>query len=67
MSLRAFHLLFIAVSIVLAAFVAAWSVGEYRTGHDAGYIAAAAGSIVSAVGLAWYGAAFQRKTKRLTS
>jgi hypothetical protein len=67
MSLRAFHLFFIALSIVLAAFVAAWSVGEYRTGHDAGYVAAAVASIVSAVGLAWYGAAFQRKTKRLSS
>jgi hypothetical protein len=66
MGLRAFHLFFIALSIVLAAFVAAWSVGEYRSGHDAGYAAAAAGSLVSAFGLAWYGAAFQRKTKRLS-
>ena len=67
MSLRAFHLLFIALSIVLAAFVAAWSVGEYQAGHDTGYAAAAVGSLVSAIGLAWYAAAFQRKTKRLSS
>ena len=30
MSLRAFHLLFIALSVVLAAFVAAWATGQYR-------------------------------------
>jgi hypothetical protein len=67
MSLRSFHLVFIALSIVLAAFVAAWSAGEYRAGHDAAYAGAAAGSLVLAVGLAWYGAVFQRKTKRLSS
>ena len=32
MSLRAFHLLFIALSVVLAAFCAAWAVGQYRAG-----------------------------------
>ena len=30
MSLRAFHLLFIALSVVLAAFFAAWAIGQYR-------------------------------------
>ena len=30
MSLRAFHLLFIALSIVLAAFLAAWAMGQYQ-------------------------------------
>ena len=29
MSLRAFHLLFIALSVVLAAFFAAWAAGQY--------------------------------------
>ena len=33
MSLRAFHLLFIALSVVLAAFFAAWAVGQYRADH----------------------------------
>ena len=36
MSLRAFHLLFIALSVVLAGFCAAWAVGQYRTGHQMG-------------------------------
>ena len=36
MSLRAFHLFFIALSIVLAAFCAAWAVGQYRAMHECG-------------------------------
>jgi hypothetical protein len=65
MSLRAFHLLFIAMSVVLAAFFAAWAVGEYRTGHEAGYAVTAVGSLASAAALAVYGAKFQRKTRQL--
>lgn len=65
MSLRAFHLLFIALSIVLAAFVAAWAATEYRAAHDAGYAATTVGCIIAAAALAAYGAAFQRKTRNL--
>ena len=65
MSLRAFHLFFIAVSIVLAAFCGAWAMGQYRATHGAVFIVTAAGSIAGALGLAAYGAAFQRKTKNL--
>ena len=63
MSLRAFHLLFIALSIVLAAFLAAWAVGQYRTGHDLVYLGAGVASLGSAAGLAVYAVAFQRKTR----
>ena len=65
MSLRVFHLVFIALSIVLAAFVAAWAAGQYRTEPRGGYIVAGAASLVAAGALAVYGAAFQRKTKNL--
>ena len=65
MSLRAFHLLFIALSIVLAAFLAAWAVGQYRTGHDVVYLGAGAASLGSAAGLAVYAVAFQRKTRSM--
>jgi FlaG/FlaF family flagellin (archaellin) len=65
MSLRAFHLLFIAMSVVLAAFMAAWAVGQYQTAHHIGYVFACVGSLATAAGLAVYGAAFQRKTKGL--
>ena len=66
MSLRAFHLLFIALSVVLTAFFAAWAVGEYRSAHDVSYAITAVVSLASGVGLAFYGAAFQRKTKGLS-
>jgi hypothetical protein len=64
-SLKAFHLLFIAVSVVLAAFVAAWSVNQYQTAHDIGYAVGGALSIAAGIALAVYGTAFQRKMKRL--
>ena len=65
MSLRAFHLLFIALSVVLAAFFAAWAVGQYRVAHDPGYALTGVVSLAAGVGLAVYGALFQRKTRRL--
>ena len=63
MSLRAFHLLFIAMSVILTAFVAAWAAGQYRAVHDVTYAVASAASLASGVGLVIYGAAFQRKTR----
>jgi uncharacterized membrane protein len=65
MSLRAFHLFFIGVSVVLAAFVAAWAVGQYQVAHAMTYALTGVAALASGVGLAVYGAAFQRKTKRL--
>ena len=41
-SLKAFHLFFIAMSVILAAFIAAWAAGQYRAVHDAGFLATAA-------------------------
>jgi predicted Co/Zn/Cd cation transporter (cation efflux family) len=66
MSLRAFHLLFISLSVVLAAFVAAWAAQQYRTAHDVVYAATSVAALASGVGMAVYGAAFQRKTRRLS-
>lgn len=65
MSLRAFHLLFIALSVVLTAFFAAWAVGQYQTVHRVGYVYVSAASLACGVALAVYGAAFQRKTRNL--
>jgi FlaG/FlaF family flagellin (archaellin) len=57
--------LFIAMSVILTAFVAAWAAGEYRTAHDVSYAVGGVASLASGVGLAIYGAAFLRKTKGL--
>ena len=65
MSLRAFHLFFIAASVVLAAFVAAWAGQQYRAQHEVTYAVTAFAALASGAGLAVYGAAFQKKTRRL--
>jgi hypothetical protein len=65
MSLRAFHLLFISLSVMLAAFSAAWAVGQYRIDHDAIYVVTTVAAVATAAGLMWYGTAFQRKTRNL--
>lgn len=64
MSLRAFHLLFIGLSVVLAAFFAAWAVLQYRLVHEVVYALTAVVSAAASAGLVVYGAAFQRKTRR---
>ena len=65
MSLKAFHLLFIAASVVLAAFVAAWAVQQYQAAPGATWALTAAGAAASGIVMAVYGAAFQRKTRHL--
>ena len=65
MSLRTFHLVFIGVTVVLAAFVAAWAVQQYQAVHALGYAMTAALSLAVGGALLAYGAAFQRKTREL--
>jgi hypothetical protein len=65
MSLRAFHLLFIALSVVLTAFFAAWAAGQYWAVRDATYLIVSVSSLAAGVGLGIYGAKFQRKTRYL--
>ena len=66
MSLRAFHLLFIVMSVILTAFFAAWAFGEYRTGQGLTYAVTAVASLAAGIGLIAYLAAFLKKTKRLS-
>ena len=65
MSLRAFHLLFILLSVVLAVFVAAWASGQYRAQQEVGYAIAGVAALAAAGGLVMYAAAFRRKTRHL--
>lgn len=65
MSLRVFHLLFVALSVILTAFFAAWAAGQYRVEQDFRYMAVAGVSLSAGAVLAVYGAAFQRKTRRM--
>ena len=65
MGLRGFHLLFIALSVVLTAFVATWAASQYWAAAGMAYMATAAVAAAAGTGLAVYGARFQRKTRRL--
>ena len=65
MSLRAFHLLFIGLSVVLAAFVAAWAAGQYRLEHEVQYLMTSIVALAASGSLAAYGAMFRRKTRNL--
>ena len=65
MSLRHFHLFFISLSVMLAAFFAAWSGSQYRLAHEPHFVVTGLAGVLSAAALAVYGARFQRKTKNL--
>jgi hypothetical protein len=65
MGLRAFHLFFIALSVVLAAFSAAWAASEYQTAHETTYALFGLTAVATALGLIAYGVAFQKKTRNL--
>ncbi|MBZ5556604.1 MAG: hypothetical protein LAO77_04945 [Acidobacteriia bacterium] len=64
MSLRAFHLLFIAVSVMLTVFFAVWAAAQYNVAHHAGFAVTGVASLACGVALTVYGTAFQRKTRR---
>ena len=65
MSLKAFHIVFIAASGLLAAFCAAWAVNQYRAEPSAAYLAGAVLSVACVGALAVYATMFQRKTRNL--
>jgi len=65
MSLRVFHLVFIAVSVALSAFVAAWGLREWNASHSTSALTLAVVFFVSGVALIAYGAHAVRKYREL--
>jgi hypothetical protein len=65
MSLKAFHVVFISASGLLAAFCAAWAVNQYRADPSAVYLSGAVLSVASVAALAVYATLFQRKARGL--
>ena len=63
MSLKAFHVLFITVSIVLGVGFAAWAFAEFRRTGDREFIWWASASLAGAVALLAYGRWFLKKLK----
>jgi hypothetical protein len=65
MSLKAFHIVFITFSTILALGVAAWCVWVNLTLGAPAYLTGAIASFLCAVALMIYGVWFYRKMKRL--
>ncbi|HZV35679.1 MAG TPA: hypothetical protein VFB72_13980 [Verrucomicrobiae bacterium] len=67
MSLKAFHLIFIVASILLAVGFAVWSLMDYFSPHGAIWdLVAGIGAIITAIGLVIYERYFLKKTKNVS-
>ena len=65
LSLRSFHVFFIAVSILLSVWVGVWGIGSYRSGGDASGLAVAALFLLVGIVLLVYGVKVRRKLRDL--
>ncbi len=63
MSLKAFHVFFICISVLFALGFGAWAVADYLRTGSTGSLVLAIGGFVAAVALVWYGLWFLRKLK----
>jgi len=67
MSLKAFHIVFVTASTLLALVLGAWSLNEYfRNGASTNYLIGGVGSFVAGAGLIWYGKYFLKKLKNIS-
>jgi uncharacterized PurR-regulated membrane protein YhhQ (DUF165 family) len=65
MSLRAFHMIFVLVTVVLSLYVALWGIREYSQERSAGALVLAIIFLITAVGLMVYGKKAYGKLKEL--
>ena len=65
MSLKAFHVVFIIVSTILAVGFGIWAIRDYRARSESASLVVGAGSLLAALALVWYGRWFLRKLKRV--
>jgi uncharacterized PurR-regulated membrane protein YhhQ (DUF165 family) len=65
MSLRAFHIIFVIVTIALSLFVTMWGIREFRQAQSGGALALAAVFLLTAVALSVYGKKVYVKLKEL--
>lgn len=66
MSLKAFHIVFIAASASLAGVMAAWALGNWRAGGGGSDLAWGVGSAATGLALAAYGVVFVRKLRHIS-
>lgn len=65
MSLRAFHIIFVIVTVALSLFVTMWGIREFRQQQSGGALALAVVFFVTAVALSVYGKKVYVKLKEL--
>ncbi len=63
MSLKAFHIFFIVVSMLLCIGVGGWGTQNFFQSGSAAHLALGVGSFIASIALAWYGVWFLRKLK----
>jgi hypothetical protein len=66
MSLKAFHIVFIALSILLSFFCGVWLLVEYASSRNATFLAVAILFLVAGVALICYGKSVLRKLKHIS-
>ena len=63
MSLKAFHVFFLVMSVLISVGFGAWAIREYRSGSDITNLYMGVGSFFAAAVLCIYGAWFLRKLR----
>ncbi len=63
MSLKAFHIFFIVVSIALCVGFGVWATQDFARSGSWVHLMLGVGSFIASVGLVWYGVWFLRKLK----
>lgn len=66
MSLKAFHIIFVAASLAVSLFLGIWAFMSYQTTHARTDLAYVATSAVAIVALLCYGRYFLRKLKHIS-
>jgi hypothetical protein len=66
MSLKAFHIVFVTCSVLLAFFFGVWLLNQYRSSGQPGQLFGGLASIAAGVGMIWYGRAVLRKLKHIS-
>jgi hypothetical protein len=66
MSLKAFHVLFITASTLLAVMFGIWSIRQFQMGGGGMELGLGVGSLLLSMGLLWYGKYFLHKLKHIS-
>jgi len=66
MSLKAFHIVFVAASVILMAFLCGWSFLSYQETHSTEYLVWSLCAASAVIGLVAYGRYFLRKLRNIS-